>query len=92
MTHLRAFPIHKIKIDQTFITDIEHNRDSYIIANAVIRMAHDLGLKTVAEGVETVGAGAILRELGCDVAQGYYYGKPEPFENAPAACAARAVG
>ena len=87
LTHLRAFPIHKIKIDQTFITDIEDNRDSRIIANAVVRMAHDLGLKTVAEGVETKGAADILRELGCDVAQGYYFGRPEPFEQAPIVCA-----
>lgn len=92
LTHLRKFPIHVIKIDRSFVTDIETNRDSRIITRAVIHMAHDLQLLTVAEGVETQGAADLLRDMGCDVAQGFYFGRPEPFEKAPIACAERAAG
>lgn len=92
LTHLRAFPIDQIKIDKSFILDIESNRESRIITNAVIRMAHDLQLSIIAEGVETAAAEAILRDMGCDLAQGFYYSRPVPFFDAARICASRQPG
>jgi PAS domain S-box-containing protein/diguanylate cyclase (GGDEF)-like protein len=74
LAHLKRFPFNAVKIDQSFVTDVTSNADDAAIANAIIAMAHRLGLRVVAEGVETAGQLAYLRAQGCDEMQGDYYG------------------
>ncbi len=76
--HLRLLPFDKIKIDRSFITDIDHDADKLKMAKAIIGLAHHLELPVIAEGIETEGVADILRELGCAVGQGYYFSKPVP--------------
>ena len=72
MSYLRRFPIDKLKIDRSFISDLTRNSDSSAIVKAIISLAHSLRLKVVAEGVETEQQLEQLRELGCDQFQGFY--------------------
>jgi len=71
LSYLKRFPIHALKIDRAFVRDVSVNADDAIITTAIIGMAHSLGIKVVAEGVETAEQLAFLRERGCDVMQGY---------------------
>ena len=73
---LRSFPVDKIKIDKSFVGDIGRNADSAAIIRAVIGLAHDLGLKTAAEGVETEGQLQWLALQGCTEGQGHYFSEP----------------
>jgi EAL domain-containing protein (putative c-di-GMP-specific phosphodiesterase class I) len=72
MSYLRRFPIDKLKIDRSFISELTTNAADASIVRAIISLAHSLRLKVVAEGVETVGQLEQLRELGCDQYQGFY--------------------
>jgi EAL domain-containing protein (putative c-di-GMP-specific phosphodiesterase class I) len=74
LTYLRSFPIDRIKIDRLFICNIAEEPSDATIVGALITMAHALGITVVAEGVETEEQAAILRTLGCDFVQGYFYG------------------
>jgi EAL domain-containing protein (putative c-di-GMP-specific phosphodiesterase class I) len=76
MTYLKQFPISSLKIDRSFIADLPDNRDSKSIVNAVIVLAHGLGMRVIAEGIETIEQLDYLREQGCDIGQGYYLGRP----------------
>ena len=80
MGYLKRFPLHVLKIDQSFIKDITHDPDSQVITNAMIVVAHSLKLAVIAEGVETEEQSVILRSLGCDAMQGYLFGRPMPAE------------
>jgi diguanylate cyclase (GGDEF)-like protein len=73
--YLSRFPIETLKIDRSFIHDIEHNRDSAELVKAIISMAHSLRLSLIAEGVEEVSQQAFLQRYGCHSAQGWLYGK-----------------
>jgi diguanylate cyclase (GGDEF)-like protein len=78
LSYLKRFPIDTLKIDRSFIKDLPLDVEDGAITRAIIVMAHSLGLKVVAEGVETEGQAEFLRALSCDQAQGYYFSKPVP--------------
>ena len=78
LSYLQKFPVDIVKVDKSFICDIEGNGDARSLVRAIISMAQSLRLNVVAEGVETAGQLAILRQLNCDYVQGYYYSPPLP--------------
>lgn len=84
LSYLQKLPVEYIKIDQSFVRDIATCRDSALIVRSTIDLAHDLGRKVVAEGVETQAAWDLLAELGCDFAQGYFIAKPMAADEFPA--------
>ncbi|MGP9820723.1 sensor domain-containing phosphodiesterase [Salinarimonas sp. NSM] len=78
LTHLKQFPVDDIKIDRSFVRDLERDAGDAAIVAAVIGLGRALGLRVVAEGVEDAGQAAMLRMMGCDEAQGYLYARPMP--------------
>lgn len=76
LIQLRKLPFNEIKIDRQFVTDLPTSRDDQVIVRSVIELAHGLGLQVTAEGVETVEQLAALRDLGCDLIQGYLVAHP----------------
>lgn len=80
LSYLKRFPIDTLKIDRSFVRDIHQDGDDAAIAHAVIAMAHKLGIKVIAEGVECPAQLDLLREFGCDELQGYYFSRPVPVE------------
>ncbi|WP_122368627.1 putative bifunctional diguanylate cyclase/phosphodiesterase, partial [Pseudomonas amygdali] len=76
LAYLKRFPLDALKIDRAFIKDITSNHEDAAITRAVIVLAHELGLKVIAEGVETVDQLALLVTYGCDQMQGYLFSKP----------------
>jgi diguanylate cyclase (GGDEF)-like protein/PAS domain S-box-containing protein len=78
LSQLKRFPIDSLKIDQSFVRDIPADQDDAAIVSAIVAMGHRLRLKLIAEGVETPEQLAFLKALGCDLVQGYLFGKPMP--------------
>ncbi|MET0320111.1 MAG: EAL domain-containing protein [Duganella sp.] len=76
LSHLKKFKVYKLKIDQSFVRDISTDAEDKAIVSAIINMARSLGLKTIAEGVETAEQLAFLRQQHCDEMQGFYFSKP----------------
>jgi len=76
LRYLHDFPINIVKIDRTFVGDIEHNLRSLEVIRAVISLAHSLGIRVVAEGIEKSAQLTILQALQCELGQGYYFAKP----------------
>ncbi len=75
-SHLKRFPISRLKIDKTFVDDIGRNPENTIITLAIINLAHNLGMDVIAEGIETPQQNSFLKINGCDIAQGYYHARP----------------
>ncbi len=78
LAYLKMFPIHTLKLDRMFVKNIEIDEDDRAICAASISLAHDLGLKVVAEGVETQAQHVFLEQHQCDILQGYLFSKPLP--------------
>lgn len=78
LTHLKKFKLDVLKIDRSFIKDICLSADDLAIVRSIISLAKNFGMSVIAEGIEDEGAAEILRALGCDEAQGYYFGRPMP--------------
>jgi len=78
LSYLRQLPARQLKIDRSFVNDLASSSDARAVVDAVVRLAHALGLKVVAEGVETGEQRDILIALGCDELQGYYFARPMP--------------
>ncbi|MBV9255127.1 MAG: EAL domain-containing protein [Actinobacteria bacterium] len=76
LSYLKQFPVHMLKVDQSFVAGLGQDDGDSAIVRAVIELAHSLGLTCVAEGVETAQQMSALRRLGCDSAQGYYFDRP----------------
>ncbi|MDP5145263.1 EAL domain-containing protein [Shewanella sp. ULN5] len=78
LSYLRKFPISTLKIDQSFIRDLTIDKEDAALTVAIITMAHSLGLKVIAEGLETIEQESFLLENNCKIGQGYLYAKPMP--------------
>lgn len=76
LTYLQRFDIDYIKIDQSFVRDLLPDRTELALCRAIIVMAHELGMKVIAEGVETAAQRDLLMAAGCDFGQGYLFARP----------------
>jgi EAL domain-containing protein (putative c-di-GMP-specific phosphodiesterase class I) len=76
LSYLQKFDIDFIKIDQSFVRDLRAGTTDLVLCQAIIAMAHALGMKVIAEGVETAEQRDLLKAAGCDYAQGYFYSRP----------------
>lgn len=76
LAYLKRFPIHKLKVDKSFIRDIDSSAHDAAIAKSIIDLAHNMSLEVIAEGVERLAQAKWLQQRGCDQVQGFYYAKP----------------
>ena len=79
LSNLSALPIHQLKIDRSFVSGLGQRPESEALVSAIISLGHGLDLEVVAEGVETEQEARRLEELECDFAQGFLFGRPEPW-------------
>ncbi len=78
LNYLKLFPINRLKLDRTFVKDINEEPNDAAICAATIGLGHSMGLDVVAEGVETEEQFRQLQSMGCDTIQGYYFSRPLP--------------
>jgi EAL domain-containing protein (putative c-di-GMP-specific phosphodiesterase class I) len=83
ITNIRRFSVRRLKIDRSFVTRVDEDREQQKMVSAVLSLAEQLGLETLAEGVETAGEHAMLAQLGCGHVQGYAIGRPMPMAAVP---------
>jgi EAL domain-containing protein (putative c-di-GMP-specific phosphodiesterase class I) len=76
LSHLARMPVNEVKIDRSFVIGLEADAEFATVVRSAIEMGHNLGLKVVAEGIETESSAERLRTMHCDIAQGYLYAKP----------------
>jgi EAL domain-containing protein (putative c-di-GMP-specific phosphodiesterase class I) len=76
LAYLKKFDLDYLKIDRAFVQNLEHGKHDQALCSAIIMMAHTMGFKVIAEGVETEGQKALLIQAGCDYAQGYLFSRP----------------
>ncbi len=81
LSYLKKYPFRQLKIDQSFVRGVPDNRDDAAIVEAVVRLGQSLNISVIAEGVETVEQQNFLKSLGCDAAQGFFYGRPMPAQD-----------
>jgi diguanylate cyclase (GGDEF)-like protein/PAS domain S-box-containing protein len=81
MAYLKDFPVDRLKIDQVFVSNLETEHSNIAILKAIIALGHSLGMKVIAEGVETAYQQAFLHGIGCDEFQGYFFSKPVSFDS-----------
>ena len=74
--YLRKFPINRLKIDRSFISQMHLDTETFEIVKTIIMLAHNLGMDVVAEGLETLEQKELLQNLGCELSQGYLFNKP----------------
>jgi EAL domain-containing protein (putative c-di-GMP-specific phosphodiesterase class I) len=89
LTHLGTLPVDEVKIDRSFVGGMRGDRTAHAIVHSTIQLAHDLGMRVVAEGVEDARTWAHVSELGCDLIQGYHVSAPLPADAASEFLAAR---
>ncbi len=89
LSYLHRFPTNTLKVDRSFVSRLEEGSEYVEIVRAIVTLAHNLGMDVIAEGVETAQQVAVLRELGCEYAQGYFFAKPVPAEAAEAMLASK---
>jgi EAL domain-containing protein (putative c-di-GMP-specific phosphodiesterase class I) len=80
LAYIKRLPVQEIKIDRSFVMEMNHSKDDNIIVKTTVNMCHDLGLEVVAEGVETLDIQTSLEAMGCDYIQGYGLSHPLPFD------------
>jgi predicted signal transduction protein with EAL and GGDEF domain len=78
LSYLRQLPLDALKIDRSFVRDLDHDASAITVARSIILLGHSLGLSIVAEGVEQERQVEILGNLDCDAAQGYLFSRPQP--------------
>jgi EAL domain-containing protein (putative c-di-GMP-specific phosphodiesterase class I) len=76
LSYLKRFPVSYLKIDRSFVEGLREGSDDKVVVSGIIALAHTLGMRTIAEGVETAEQLRILRQIGCDMAQGHYFSPP----------------
>jgi len=76
LSYLKRFPVHKLKIDRSFVSDIGDHANGSSLVKAIVSLAQNLGLKVIAEGVETMTQSSFLFSCGCEEVQGYLYSLP----------------
>jgi EAL domain-containing protein (putative c-di-GMP-specific phosphodiesterase class I) len=81
LTYLKKLPIQELKIDRSFVLNLASSSEDQILVRSTIDMAHNLGVKVTAEGVEDAASVDLLRTFGCDMAQGYYFCRPVPVDD-----------
>ena len=91
LRHLHQLPITTLKIDQSFIESVCEEADAREIVQAIISLAHSLGMQVIAEGVERSEQADLLRNMNCDQLQGFLWGRPQPAESVPALMLAKRV-
>jgi diguanylate cyclase len=82
LSYLRQLPVHQLKVDRSFVRDMAREQRDRAIVESTVALAHNLGLRVVAEGVEDQETLDLLRSLGCDTAQGFHLGLPQPADTA----------
>jgi diguanylate cyclase len=80
LSYLKHFPLDGVKIDKSFVEGLGEDTTDKAVVRTIIDLCHTLGLEVVAEGIETSEQAAMLRAMGCDSGQGYYFGRPLPGE------------
>jgi len=80
LSYLKRLPVNFLKIDRSFVAGIDKDAKDEAIVSSVVGLASSLGMAAIAEGVESAGQAVRLHELGCGLAQGFYFGKPRPAE------------
>jgi len=78
LAYLRRLPLHALKIDRTFVQELSHNAQDQVIVRSTIALAHNLNLQVIAEGVEDEATLSLLRDMGCDGVQGFWFARPRP--------------
>ena len=81
LTYIRRLPVSELKLDRTFLTGAPRDKRAVAVIRSTVDLAHSLGLRIVAEGIENLEALALVDDLGCDAAQGYLMGRPVPAED-----------